>query len=309
MNLPIFKLSNGEEVHLIDNTILKAWRKCQTSCYWEFSRGKVLSKISGHLYWGQKYHEALHALWGRFGEEVFKPERMEKVFSSFDGTMEIPTKGKTLSRLRSAMDDYTNESSPDDSTYEDFAISNPTVLAEEFLIKEITTFKERRVFYCGLIDRVVKSNVGEGVIVIDYKHTTWNHVMDAAWELEPQFTGYVWLVRNALNLEVDYFLLDLLMMQSKTENKFERRVIHVPEWKLKEWEVMRRMEINQLLGTPKEYLTNSPCCSDFGTCPYYTLCSNSPDIREGIVENMYHDHTWCFNQEGKVHTIGEGEKS
>jgi hypothetical protein len=299
MKLPLFLDDTGKPAYFIDNSILESWRQCQVGCNNRY--GKNLASGSDvDLYFGTMWHKFIHRMWGTFGQDPWKLDRGLTTIADYDLSMQSEKKNYT--RLKNAASEYHAYYDEDSEvSYEEYALSHPTILAEEFLSFPITEFDGIKVYYCGSIDRVVRSSIGEKeVVVIDYKTSTWNRIMDQGWNLSPQFLGYVWLVRNKLNLKVNHFLLDMLFMQSKVDNKFYRRQMEFEDWMINEWEWMRREEILTLLETPESHLTNKNSCSDYKGCIFYPLCSNDPRIREELEEMMYEKKVWTFNREMKL---------
>ncbi len=281
MNLP--KVDNALYV---DNSILKNWRDCQVACFYAHVRGYHPRVENVHLYWGRMYHKAQSILGTDDGWDL--GAAIKYIDENYDEAKQLPDKGKTKERLKNAIATYWA-----DSDNKEFFSNTRTLINEEVLSYRMFTLSNGTpVYYCGRIDKVVVNVRTSELYVIDFKHTSWNRLMDSQWELDPQFGGYVYLVEHSLRLKVTAFVLDLLMMQSKTENKFLNRRIDFPEWKLLEWERMRRIEINQLIGTPEEFLVNSPRCSDYNGCPYFVLCSNKPELRNEVASHCFDVSFW-----------------
>jgi len=292
--------TKDKDFTFIDNNMLQMVRNCPQKAFFRLTEGLVLSEHTPATYFGTIWHEAMLKLWGSWipispeGESK-KSRTLEKpwditravpVAMGYDKSMEDEAKGKTKWRLAQALEEYYHFRT-EDYSYQKYAEENLTLLAEEFISYPIVP----KVFYCGMIDRVVRNRETGRITIIDYKTTSWNQIMDNVWALSPQFIGYVWLVKKAFKLDADVFLLDLFQMQSKKTNKFLRREIAIPQWMLDEWEERRRKEVLSLLDSEAPYL-NKPACSDYGGCPYFALCSQPPEVRRNIMDVMFTRSIW-----------------
>lgn len=299
--------TRDEGTIFIDNNMLQMGRDCLTKAYFRLTEGLILSEHTPATYFGTQWHKVMKALWGSWVdgklEEPWDFKRAFIVVEEYDKSMEDEVKGKTKARLMKGLEEYFTHKDEALGSYKDFALENPTILAEEFVSYPLTHFGPSSIEYCGIIDRVVRSDKTGAISIIDYKTTSWNQIMDNVWVLSPQFIGYVWLVSKKLNLCTNTFILDLFQMQSKKTNKFLRRKIEIPQWMLDEWELRRGTEVINLLNSEEPFIS-SPKCSDYGGCPYFSLCSQSPKVRRNIMAVMYERDIWDIH--GNVPVDAEG---
>jgi len=291
-------LNETKDAIYIDNSILDWWRSCGMKCYYEGVLGLRLREHTPATYFGTMYHEGQHALWGGFNEKPWDIDRALDRVKGFDLAYEDEKKGRTFKRLKNALIDYAGH--VDESTGESFreTMENcTTLLAEEFLTYEIMKWHGKSVMYCGVMDRAF--NLNNKNYVMDYKTTTWNRVMDAKWAESPQFKGYLWLWNSVSpSLRTNEFVLDMFQMQAKTINKFFRRIMHFPDWMLEEWRLDRIAEITALLSCERPI--KEPSCSDFGDCPFVSLCKQPPELRLNLAKQMYKVKPWDMHGNIKV---------
>ena len=305
-----------KKIIFLDNNMLQYQRDCQMKAFYNLTLGLVQNEHTPATYFGTKYHEVQHVLWGHWVDKIGKLTKVWdldaafKVALDYDTSFENADKGKTAERLRKATLEYASYED-EKGSYKEFALENKTLLAEEFISFPITKWIDGKgdfwdVHYCGQIDRVLINSKKE-VIVMDYKTTSWNQVMDNVWSHSPQFIGYIWLVEKIFpRYKTNRFLLDLFQMQAKIKNKFVRRFIDFPDWQIAEWEIKRIKEIHRLLDAMAPF-EDSPRCTDYGGCPYSALCSHKEHEHPGIESYMFKNIIWNIHGNIPVDRAGLGE--
>lgn len=266
-----------------DNSMLKSFRDCPSQYYWRYENNLVLSSSEkSALYFGDVWHKCLSSLW-------LNKWNLEKAIETAD-TLWVPARGdekRTYTRLIEALAEY----SSNEDYIQDYEESS-FVADEIFASFPISVSAS----YCGNIDKALKK--GDSYIILDHKTSSWNHVSDKAYELEPQFIGYTWLLSKFFGIPTSHisFCLDMLFLQGK-QNKFYRRTLKYSDEIISRWEEETRTLI-RLIQSSLEW--HSPRCSDFGDCPYYWLCNETDSEALTILkETMYKEEIWNFKQEQK----------
>ncbi len=265
----------------LDNSMIKSWRDCPYQCHWRYREHLVLSgERKSALFFGDVWHRCISMLW-------LTDWNFERALEMADALWD-PLRGdakRTKERLVSALAAYATN----DEYLEDF---HKWELAADEIFVEVPLTDE--VTYCGNIDKVLRN--GDKWVVLDHKTSTWNHVCDKAYELEPQFIGYTWMLHQDFDIPLanTSFCLDMLFMQGK-ENKLFRRNIYYSEDRVMRWLAETRLIVSQM-NTIKPW--HNPRCSDFGDCPYYYLCTcdGRSDEEAAIKEAMYIEEKWNFKQ-------------
>jgi len=274
-------LTQDETSIYIDNNILSWWRQCQKKAYYQATLGLSLGDTNPALYFGSKWHEAMAVLWGSSSDtDIWNIEKTLTVLEDYSPRLEDPVKGRTRERMENALreyHEYVNEASGEN--YRDTALAASTLMAEEFIKHPIMDYKGKTVYYCGVVDRVFA--LDERILILDYKTTTWNRITDNTWNKNPQFMGYLWLLNKvAPSLYTNHFILDLFMLQAKTNNRFVRRYLEYEDWQLSQWEADRKSEIIELLSSTHQ--SHRPNCDDYGGCIFNTLCDQPEECLEGL---------------------------
>ena len=118
-----------------------------------------------------------------------------------------------------------------------------------------------------------------------------------AYELNPQFLGYLYGAIHELNLDPDALIVDILLMKPKN-NDFMRHEIRAEETKLEEWKqgIMQTAELILRNHLVDEFFRQDgyPACTDWNRlCPYFYLCNSQGESREGNRESLYiQDQVW-----------------
>ena len=295
----------------IDNNMLQSQRDCQQKCYFNYTLGLSLGEHTPATYFGTRWHEAMHLLWGKWlGDGTLDDSwDMDKAYTSildYDLQYEKPEKGKSFDRLKHAVLEYATTSDEITGTsYREFASKHKTLAAEEFVSFPITTFRGKTVYYCGQIDRVLWSQERNIAIALDYKTSSWNQLMDAVWAHSPQFIGYLWLINKRFGQEfkTNTFILDLFQMQAKIKNKFTRREMTFEDWIIDEWEAKRVKEIHRLLEAEPPF-EDSPKCTDYGGCPFTSLCTQPAVNRPNLESFLFKRIIWNIHGNLPVDTDG-----
>ena len=292
----------------IDNNMLEWNRRCKRYCWFKMQYGLSLSEHTPATYFGTHWHYGMKNLWGGWVngklEKCWDLERAFLSIQGYDTGYEDDGKGKTFGRLKKALLEYSMYEEEDGGeSYNLFALENPILTSEEFMSYPLgITINGKEVIYCGVVDKSIYLKEG-GTAIIDHKTTSWNRIMDKTWELSPQFIGYCWLFNNKFPVHhTNTFILDLFMMQSKIKNKFMRRTLIMPDWRIEEWHRSAIEEIKDILLN--DFITSKSACDDYGGCPFYHLCVQSPEVRMDIADTMYFRDVWDihgnvpFDQEG-----------
>ena len=296
----------------IDNNMLDSQRQCQEKCYNNYTLGLSLGEHTPATYFGTRWHEAMHELWGRWlpSGELDSSWAIDKAWlfiQDYDLAYESEKKGKTFTRLKNAILEYggfTDEITG--VTYADFHHNHKTLIAEEFVSHPICEHEGKTVYYCGQIDRVLWDVEGKKAIALDYKTSSWNQLMDNVWAHSPQFIGYLWLINKKFGSEIGHtnsFILDLFQMQAKFKNKFTRRQMYFDDWMIDEWEAKRIKEIHRLLSAEPPF-EDAPKCTDYGGCPYFRLCSQPPEFRANLETHLFKRIVWNIHGNLPVDTEG-----
>ncbi len=147
-----------------------------------------------------------------------------------------------------------------------------------------------RIIFFGTLDLVLRDLITKELFIVDHK-TTWALGSEFYNRIHPnfQYTGYVWLVRNALGLDVSRFMVNGIQV-AKAKRGFarqftERNDEHFEELRLAVvHNVKKYLEFEQSENWPQN--TPNPC-SMYGGCSFRPLCEAPKELRGAITEANY----------------------
>lgn len=142
----------------------------------------------------------------------------------------------------------------------------------------------------GTIDVVLKNVISGQVFVADHKTTA---SLGSAFynRIKPnhQYTGYVWAARECLGIDTDSFLVNGIQV-AKTKSEFARQATQrtqedFNELKISMIDASERIIKARDSGVFPQSAPNA--CTNYGTCPYFDICSSPKDLREIIIKAKY----------------------
>ena len=146
--------------------------------------------------------------------------------------------------------------------------------------------------YAGRFDMLAEFN--GALIVFDDKTTTrMGPTWSQQWDLRSQFTGYVYGAQLSDKPTIGAIVrgLCILKTQCKTMESIQYRPPHVVErWKERlVWDVQRMLSM-----WDSEYWPHtgeeSGACSDYGGCPFVTLCKSANEDR--FIATEFQEYRW-----------------
>lgn len=147
-----------------------------------------------------------------------------------------------------------------------------------------------RIYLFGTLDLVLRDLVTKELFIVDHK-TTWALGTEFYNRINPnfQYTGYVWLVRKALGLDVSRFMVNgiqVARMKRGFARQFtERNDEHFEELCLAVvYNVKKYLECEASESWPQN--TPNPC-SMYGGCSFRPLCEIPASLRGAVTEANY----------------------
>lgn len=201
---------------------------------------------------------------------------------------------RTVGRGIEVLQEYRERWKSDDDNYEEVICE--TTFGTVLGYIDIPGHGQWVIRYGGRIDKLIKRK-GKWKIM-DHKTSSWeSQFLAVAYELNPQFLGYLYGAIHELNLDPDALIVDILLMKPKN-NDFMRHEIRAEETKLEEWKqgIMQTAELILRNHLVDEFFRQDgyPACTDWNRlCPYFYLCNSQGESREGNRESLYiQDQVW-----------------
>jgi len=272
--------------HLIDNTAREQFFTCPTK--WKYS---TINKIapdpsSVHLHAGGAYAAGLETLRKSFydrgkSEQDSLADAIEAAYL-FYGDFECPPQeSKTAERIAGALVSYVDEYPLASDAIKPYRYSSGKHAIEFTFAVPLPIMHPVTgdpILYGGRFDMLA---VREGsLFVVDDKTTKQlGPQWPSQWELNSQFTGYVWAAKQ-YDLPVAGAIIRGQSIL-KTGYGHAQVVTYRPQWQLDRWYSQLLRDIERMIETWKTGvydLALGSACSAYSGCEFKRLClSNSPD--------------------------------
>lgn len=291
-----------------DSTSLGIFKECARKYYYTMIRGFRLRGESVHLTFGIHYHSALEfydkirASDGLTHNEAVRAT-LRKVFEdTWDRENDRPWESdhplKSRANLIRSVVWYLDNFEHDPAKTVILANGKPAV--------ELS-FKlpmDDELILCGHLDRLVEFS--DGYYVMDRKTTTTtisNYYFDQ-YEPDNQMSLYALASKIIYNTPVRGVMIDAVQV-AVGFSRFERGITYrtpsqLDEWyrQTKWWTGLARqmaLEYSNLEGGPepeRAWPMNDKSCHKFGGCPFRSICSKDPGVRENFLESNYEVRHW-----------------
>ena len=108
-----------------------------------------------------------------------------------------------------------------------------------------------------------------------------------------QMSGYTWAGQIILHAPVKGVIIDAAQI-AVNFTRFERGITTRTKDELAEWHESSAFTIKlaREQTVKNEWPMNLSACGNYGGCPFRTLCSRSPSVRENFIKADYNEHNW-----------------
>lgn len=148
--------------------------------------------------------------------------------------------------------------------------------------------------YFGTIDVILENKQTGVILVADHKTTAalGKEFYDRC-KPNPQYTGYVWLAREALGINTKLFMINGIQT-AKTKTEFARQVTDRTEEDFAELKtsvvhrVQEWLSMCSLSDDNKGYPMTAPNpCSMYGGCAYRPICEVPDKLKQAVIAARY----------------------
>lgn len=142
----------------------------------------------------------------------------------------------------------------------------------------------------GTIDVILRNVQYDTILVTDHK-TTSSLGVEFYKRIKPnhQYTGYILLVKEALGLAVEGFLVNGIQV-AKTKTAFARQFTHRDEADFAELRAALVAGVTEYLACKVTGIWPQSApnpCSMYGGCAYHSICEVNPVLREQVIKSLY----------------------
>lgn len=273
-----------------DATSLSSFKTCARKYYYTIICGYRPNVESMHLTFGRHYATALENHYkylaeGLSFEDVIRRIVRELLILTKDWHSGDPFKNRE-NLIRSYV------------WYFDHFKDDP---AEIYLLKSgkpavELSFKlpiDNELYWCGHIDRLV--NYAGDIYVMDQKTSKGEPNQRYFNQFSPhvQMSGYTFAGGIMFNIPVKGVIIDAAKI-SEGGTEFYRGFTTRTQSQLDEWYdgMLATVEDAHRAHERQSYPMNETSCSDYGGCPFRSICSKSPSLRERFLESNFTVNYW-----------------
>ena len=264
---------------VLDATTMSAFKSCPRKAFLEYILHWKVREQSVHLHAGAAYAHGLEAARRAYYIEGKPPSESIAIGAgallAAYGDFECPAdSAKSAERTVGALEFYF-EAYP---LGEDKAI--PITLPEkrgiEFSfvqpLEALHPETGEPILYSGRMDMICDYDgmrLGEDDKTTSSLGGTWSK----QWDLRSQFTGYVWLAKQA-GIKLDGFLIRGVSIL-KTKYDTQQAITHRPEWQLDRWHEQLMRDIRRMQRCWEEGYFDynlDHACAEYGGCVFREVC-------------------------------------
>jgi len=266
--------------HVLDSTIIAAWRSCPRKAFLEFFLHYKPGGRNVHLHAGAAYAHGLEASRRAFFEQG-KPSGdsvalgVGALLTAYGDFECPPDSAKSAERMAGALEFYFDRYPLETDKAVPITLSGGKRGIELSFAEPLSILHPETgdpIIYCGRLDQAVEF---EGMTLGEDDKTTaslgasWSK----QWDLRSQFTGYVWGM-GRLGLKLNGFLIRGVSIL-KTKYDTQQALTYRPEWQLDRWEYQLNRDVNRMIAAWKEGYFDynlDHACGEFGGCAFRNVC-------------------------------------
>ena len=156
-----------------------------------------------------------------------------------------------------------------------------------------SSLTDEEFFYCGHIDRLTYWQ--DEIWGSDYKTSKSALSQDFFQKFSPnnQISGYIFAGQVVFETNIKGFVIDGVQVGA-TFARFQRGIVTRTKTRLQEWfkDFQHHLQQAEICAEEEYYPMNDTSCDKFGGCPYRTVCSASPEVRDNLLTNLYSRRVW-----------------
>lgn len=281
-----------------DATSLKNLQTCPRYYYYTNIEGYKSKSPSVHLWFGGHYATALehyykHMALGKSSQEALclvVREALEATWVRYEDADGNPRGGparfespeKTRENLIRTIIWYVDQFEQDSAEVIHLANGKPAVELS------FTLEVDDDIIFCGHLDRLVTYS-GEAY-VMDQKTSkaTITPYFMKQWDTDAQMSMYTFAGKSILSSPVKGVIIDAAQV-AVGFSRFERGFTLRNDAQLEEWydHSMMWIELGRKFTRENFFPMNLTSCGNYGGCPFQSVCSKSPKVREHLLKGDF----------------------
>lgn len=285
--------------HVVDNTMISGFRRCEMAGYYHGIRRIVKHEESTHLVAGGAFAKGLEITRkcyfdGGFPLEDSLEQGAIALIKQYGGHEPHPkVKVKSCQNMVAALYYYFH-AFPIDKQLVPLRLANGKH-AVEFSFAIPTGVKHPvtgdPILYAGRFDMIGMHETGIIYVVDEKTSTQLGDQWLARWRMSNQMTGYIWAARES-GIDVKGAWIRGLGMLSSSFTSANVPTLR-PQWRIEAWHRNLTLTLYKMIsawkhGVYQQNLDNA--CSAYGGCSYVDLCEVQEPER--WIPINYHPNTW-----------------
>ncbi len=286
-----------------DSTSLGALKTCPRYYQYNIIEGYVTKADNVHLVWGGAYNNALVTYNKCIAKGVEREAAVLEAVryaltTTWDHKLNVPwisdEPAKNRETLIRAVVWYLEKFAEDPLTTLVSKDGEPA-LEQQFRISLDLTSRLSRENYllCGYLDREAEFDGGEWIV--DWKSS--KYALDgkyfAKYSPNNQVSQYSFAGKIMRHQAVKGVIIDAVQLGA-TFARFQRQEIPRTNAQLEEWLVDAEYYIsqNEIFVSRNYWPQNDTACDKYGGCAFRTICGSSPEVRQKLLDGLFHKRIW-----------------
>ncbi|RMD51694.1 hypothetical protein D6827_01665 [Candidatus Parcubacteria bacterium] len=281
-----------------DSTSIETLQTCPQKYYLSMVRGIKPKLQSPHLLFGGLFAEAIENYYklrfsGKSSEDALRQVVWDALKNSFNREKGIPKafmhNAKTrLGLIRSIIWYFEEYGDEIETPLHVYKLQNGLPAVELSF-----TIEHNDILFCGHLDRVMEDDTA--LYIMDQKTTgaTLGLHYFRQFDTSNQMTLYILAGKILFDMPIAAAIIDAAQI-AVNFTRFQRGVTMRSDTRIISW----LADIEELIDRSRTYTANGKwphnwsACGNYGGCPFRSLCTAEPKLRERIIEAEFEEHHW-----------------
>lgn len=297
--------------HVVDSTIIAAFRSCPQKAHLEFMQHWKLREPSVHLHAGKAFASGLEAARVAFYVEGKSAEDsvalgLSQLLTEY-GDFECPSdSAKSAERMAGALEFYFYSYPLGEDKAVPMTLPGGRRGIEFSFLEPIDILHPETgdpILYSGRMDMMVDyegMHLGEDDKTASQLGASWSR----QWDLRSQFTAYVWGAKRA-GIKLDGFLVRGVSIL-KTKYDTLQAITYRPDWQLDRWYEQTQRDVRRMIAAWQEGyfdLNLDHACAEYGGCPFKGVCQMREPLP--LLQQQFQQRKW--DPVLRIETVLEGD--
>lgn len=285
-----------------DSTSMGALKECPRKYQYSIMLGYSPRETSVHLLFGLYYHAALE--WydhkrssGESHDAAMLSTVRRALALTWDQAKNRPwvsdDKYKNRFTLVRSVIWYLDQFAQDTAKTVQLANGKPAVELSFQLDLGVSSPSHQPYIVCGHLDRLVE--MGERIMVLDRKTTKSTITPEFFHQFSPhnQFSTYAFASRVIYNTPAQGIIVDAAQV-AVGFTRFQRGIVTRNEDQLNDWynDFVFWLGLAEHFAQQQYWPQNDKSCSNYGGCPFRSVCAKSPSVRDLWLRTDFEKRVW-----------------